>query len=86
MVKKAFSKEDVATRLVALYFQEVARMGFKRSLDLDSIINSYFYSLGRLDNQESEIQKLLTEVKKVEKKLETETKEDLFPKPDATVE
>jgi len=41
--------EEVAVRLVGLYFQEIARTGFKKTLTLSEIINSYQYTLGRLD-------------------------------------
>ncbi len=44
--------EEVAFRVVRLYFEEIARLGFKRTLDLDQIINAYFYSLKRLENKE----------------------------------
>jgi prefoldin subunit 5 len=40
--------ETVAYDVVKLYFEEIARLGFKRSLDLDSIINAYFYTLEKL--------------------------------------
>ena len=47
--------EIVALRLVKLYFEEIARLGFKRQLDLDAVINSYFYSLSRLQRKEAEL-------------------------------
>ncbi|MCX6802270.1 MAG: hypothetical protein NT067_04115 [Candidatus Diapherotrites archaeon] len=40
--------EDIAIKLTSLYFQEVARTGFKKSLTLSEIINAYQYVLGRL--------------------------------------
>jgi hypothetical protein len=42
------ANEDIAIRLTSLYFQEVARTGFKKSLTLSEIINAYQYVLGRL--------------------------------------
>ena len=65
--------EDVAFRIVRLYFEEIARLGFKRQLDLDQILNAYFYALKRLDNKDVEmkkiVQKIITEeVKKQESK------------------
>ena len=45
--------EEVAFRIVRLYFEEIARLGFKRSLDLDQMINSYFYALKRLQSKEA---------------------------------
>ncbi len=41
--------EDIAAKLVGLYFQEIARTGFKKTLTLSEIINAYQYTLGRLD-------------------------------------
>lgn len=40
--------EEVAFRIVRLYFEDIARLGFKRSLDLDQMINAYFYALKKL--------------------------------------
>jgi len=47
------ASEDVATRLVGLYFQEIARTGFKKTLTLSEIINAYQYVLGRLEGIEA---------------------------------
>ena len=44
--------EEVAFRIVRLYFEEIARLGFKRSLDLDQMLNSYFYTLKRLKDKD----------------------------------
>ncbi|MFA5357351.1 MAG: hypothetical protein WC308_00295 [archaeon] len=49
--------EEVAFRIVRLYFEEIARLGFKRQLDLDQMINSYFYSLNRLKNKDDSMRK-----------------------------
>ena len=48
---------EVAFKIVRLYFEEIARLGFKRQLDLDQIINAYFYTLKRLGAKEEDIQK-----------------------------
>ena len=32
--------EEVAFRIVRLYFEEIARTGFKRQLDLDQMVNA----------------------------------------------
>ena len=37
--------EEVAFRIVRLYFEEIARLGFKRTLDLDQMIDAYFYMM-----------------------------------------
>ena len=68
--------EEVAYRLVKLYFEEVARLGFKRKLDLDAIINAYMYSLQRLKNKDKEIDELSKFVKKEEESLASETREE----------
>jgi hypothetical protein len=73
--------EEVALRMVKLYFEEVARLGFKRTLDLDAIINAYFYSLARLKRKDKEIELIKAKVLKEEIELEKETKEELFPEP-----
>ncbi|MEK6958596.1 MAG: hypothetical protein AABW59_00980 [archaeon] len=51
--------EEVAFRVVRLYFEEVARLGFKRQLDLDQIVNSYFYALKRLKNKDEVMKKMI---------------------------
>jgi len=79
LAKKKLSDEEVSYRLVHLYFEEIARLGFKRRLDLDSILNAYLYCLQRVRNKESELESVKTEVIKEEKKIMTETKEQLFP-------
>jgi hypothetical protein len=58
--------EEVAFRIVRLYFEEIARLGFKRQLDLDQIINAYFYSLKRLGNKDEEIKKAVAKIMKEE--------------------
>ena len=50
--------EEVALRIVKLYFEEIARIGFKRNLTLDSILNAYFYALHKLQNKDNEIKKI----------------------------
>ena len=78
------SDEVVALRLVKLYFEEIARLGFKRQLDLDAVINSYFYSLSRLQRKESELAAIKRVVLKEEEKLQTETKEQMIPQTTTT--
>ena len=45
--------EEVAFRIVRLYFEEIARLGFKRQLDLDQILNAYFYTLKKVKDKEA---------------------------------
>ncbi len=58
--------EEVALKIVRLYFQEVARLGFKRQLDLDQMINSYFYTLKKLKGKEEAMKKLTQKIVKEE--------------------
>ncbi len=60
---------EVAFRIVRLYFEEIARLGFKRQLDLDQIINAYFYTLKKLGNKEELIRKATIEIKNAEKQM-----------------
>lgn len=50
---KDMSNEEIAVKLVNLYFQEVARTGFKKSLTLSEIVSAYQYALGRLEGIEA---------------------------------
>ncbi len=45
------SQEQVAIELVKLYFEEVAHVGFKRTLDLDQILDAYHYALEKLKSR-----------------------------------
>jgi len=47
--------EMQAFELVKLYLGDVAQHGLKRQLDLDQVINAYFYALGRIRRKETEI-------------------------------
>ncbi len=69
--------EEVAFRIVRLYFEEVARLGFKRQLDLDQMINSYFYTLQRVKNKDAAMKEAI-------KKIMAEEKESM-PKETRTV-
>lgn len=52
--KMALSDEELAVRLVSLYFEEIARMGFKRQLELDDVINAYYHALTKLKGKKTE--------------------------------
>ncbi len=56
--------EEIAFRLARLYFEQVARTGFKRSLGLDELINAYLYSLARVKRQEHELKEIVDAVKR----------------------
>ncbi|MBI4044832.1 MAG: hypothetical protein HY392_03930 [Candidatus Diapherotrites archaeon] len=57
------SDEEIALKLAGLYFKEVARLGFKRSLELDSVINAYFYSLARIRRKDTESKEIISAVR-----------------------
>ena len=76
---KVMSDEEMAYKLVQLYFEEVARQGFKRTLDLDSIINAYLYALGRLKNKEKELHEIMHLVSEEEKLLGHESRAEVLP-------
>ncbi len=65
--------EEVAFRIVRLYFEEIARLGFKRQLDLDQIINSYFYALKRLGKKDEEMRKIVQKIVSEEQKSQPAT-------------
>jgi len=77
--KTNIAEEEIAAHLVEIYFEEVARSGFKRSLDLDAIVNAYLYTLNRLKSKDKVVQEIVEKVKIEEEKLKTETKDELFP-------
>lgn len=70
MVSK--QNEELALELVKLYVEEIARLGLKRKLDLDSVINAYLYTLARL-NKKSEEMKIFEKV--AEEEIKEEKKE-----------
>jgi len=72
------SDEDVALTIVELYFEEIARFGLKRSLNLDAIINSYYYTLSRIEKKEKELGAVVKAVEFEEQKIVTETKAELI--------
>lgn len=48
-------KEEMAYRIVNLYFIELARVGHKRTLNLDELLDSFFYVLDRLEKDNTEL-------------------------------
>ncbi|MCX6798655.1 MAG: hypothetical protein NTW59_00990 [Candidatus Diapherotrites archaeon] len=71
--------EEVAAKIVRIYFEEIARIGVKRRLTLDEVINTHYYALSRLRCAEKEKSALLRRVLEVEKRLETENPHELVP-------
>ena len=55
--------DEVAFRIVRLYFEEIARLGFKRQLDLDQMINAYFYTLKKLKGKDEAMKRIVSEMK-----------------------
>ncbi len=58
------SDEEVALGLAAVYFKEVARLGFKRSLEIDDILNAFFYSLARVKRKDVESKEIMGVIKR----------------------
>jgi len=82
---KTLSNEEVAARLVQIYFKEIARLGYKRNLTLDETINAYYYVLSKLGNKEQALEKVKKDVLEDEKDLKTETREEIVPMVSETV-
>src|SRR3989338_5728368 len=47
----SISEEELAADIVSLYFEEIARHGFKRTLTLDDIIKTFSYTLKEISNK-----------------------------------
>ncbi len=52
-VSKKIADEEVAFNILTLYFEEIARTGFKKTLNLSEIVNAYMYTLGRIQGTEN---------------------------------
>ena len=65
--------EEVSFKIVRLYFEEVARLGFKRQLDLDQIINSYFYTLKKIKDKDAVMRRIVREIEAAERAEKKET-------------
>ncbi|MFA5125533.1 MAG: hypothetical protein WC462_00840 [archaeon] len=59
--------EEAAFRIVRLYFEEIARTGFKRQLDLDQMINAYFYTLKQLKSKDKKMKEISEKIIREEK-------------------
>ncbi|MCX6801333.1 MAG: hypothetical protein NTZ73_04040 [Candidatus Diapherotrites archaeon] len=58
------SEEEIAFKIIQTYFKEVARLGFKKQLTLDEIVNAYLYALARVRRQDIEMTAIADAVKK----------------------
>lgn len=86
ILKPFVPDEQVAVKLVSLYFEEIARMGFKRSLELDSVVNAYMYALERLRRKKIEARAFAPLVVREEEKLKEETKKEMLGESKTTTE
>ncbi len=57
-VQEGLSQEEIALRMLDVYFTEVARYGLKRKLSLDEVINAYFYALLRVQRKGIELEEI----------------------------
>lgn len=71
--EKRIHNEEMAYRLVNLYFIELARLGHKRTLSLDELLNAYFYVLDRLGKDNTELIKKMESIKNTQFSTETKT-------------
>lgn len=62
--KVSASDEEVALSLAGLYFKEVARLGFKRSLEIDDVINAFYYALARIKRKDVESKEVMEVIKR----------------------
>ena len=71
--------EEIAARIVQIYFKEIARLGYKRTLTLDETINAYYYVLSKLGNKKVLLEEVRQKVLRDERELASETKEEAIP-------
>ena len=57
------SDEEIAFNMIETYFKELARVGFKKQLTLDEVINSYLYALARVKREDIEMSEVSQAVK-----------------------
>ncbi|RLG70269.1 MAG: hypothetical protein DRO07_00625, partial [Candidatus Iainarchaeum archaeon] len=75
--KRSYEKElnaYLAADLVRLYFEEIARAGFKKTLTLSEIINAYKFTLEKLEGStvltKTEQEEIASELKEIKKAIE----------------
>ncbi|MFH0715108.1 MAG: hypothetical protein V1847_04810 [Candidatus Diapherotrites archaeon] len=49
------SNEKIASELVSIYFENVARHSRKRSMELDDLVKAYHHALARLDEERVQV-------------------------------
>jgi hypothetical protein len=57
-VQEGLCSEEIALKMLDVYFTEVARYGLKRKLSLDEVINAYFYALLRVQRKGLELEEV----------------------------
>jgi len=69
-LKNAFAPDDeeIAFKIIQTYFIEIARLGFKRRLSLDEIIDAYFYALSRVSSHGAKFEDVERAVREMEMK------------------
>ncbi|MBI2598315.1 MAG: hypothetical protein HYW50_03905 [Candidatus Diapherotrites archaeon] len=77
-MKHTLSDEEVALRIVEIYFEEVAKRRDK-AVDFDSMINTYFYVCEKMKKKEELLASMKNKVAVEEKKLLTMHKEEIIP-------
>ena len=82
LTQHKLTDEEIAFRLVELYVRHISQRGEKRQMGLDTIINAYVYTLGRLENKRQEINLMEEAVQKEEKILEHDIEQIKFPEKD----
>ncbi len=73
------SNEEVSARILQIYFKEIARLGYKRTLTLDETINAYYYVLSKIGNKKVLLEEVKKKVLSDEKDLASETKGEAIP-------
>ena len=73
--------EEMAFKMVELYLRDVSQRGDKKQMGLDTIINAYFYALGRLQNKDKELGLIEEAVEKEEAELSDDLEQIKFEKP-----
>ena len=75
--KRGYENElnaHLAAELVRLYFEEIARAGFKKTLTLSEIINAYKFTLEKLEGStaltKKEQEEIVSELKEIKKAIE----------------
>ncbi len=61
-------KHDIAYRLVELYIKELTERRDRKILDIEGLVESYLYVLGRLKASEHEMDSIVKAIKKELKK------------------